>query len=179
VKLKDKLSAPGTDRFVENYDSFYTIVFNSIYSKVNNYHDAEDICQEVFIRFYDRMAEIENPRKWLFGCLRLVVFDFYKVRQKKEVNIDELLDDIGMGYVNGFRDSRMMIKQVIDDICNETGDRDASLFELVAVYNYSFVQASKHLNLNYKQARYRYGVFAERIVEKLKEKGINNIEDLL
>ena len=119
MKLKDKLSDPGTDRFVENYDSYYSIVFNSIYSKVSNYHDAEDICQEVFIRFYDNMEEVENPRKWLFGCLRLVVFDYYKVKQKKDIDVDELFDDIGMGYVNGFRDSRMMIKQVIDDICSE------------------------------------------------------------
>jgi DNA-directed RNA polymerase specialized sigma24 family protein len=179
VNLKDKLSDPGTDRFVENYDSYYSIVFNSIYSKVNNFHDAEDICQEVFIRFYDRMEEVENPRKWLFGCLRLVVFDYYKMKQKKDIDVDELFEDIGMGYVNGFRDSRMMIKQVIDDICSESGDRDASLFELVAVYNYSFVQASRHLNLNYKQARYRYNVFAERVLGRLKEKGINNIEDML
>ena len=179
MKLKDKLSDPGTDRFVENYDSYYSVVFNSIYSKVSNYHDAEDICQEVFIRLYDNFDQVENPRKWLFGCLRLVVFDYYKLKQKKEINVDELFDDIGMGYVNGFRDSRMMIKQVIDDICAEIGDRDASLFELVAVYNYSFVQASKQLNLNYKQARYRYNVFADRVLERLKDKGISNIEDLL
>ena len=179
MKLREKLSDPGIERFVENYDSYYSLIFNSIFSKVSNYHDAEDICQEVFIRFYGKMAEIENPRKWLFGCLRLVVFDYYKMKQKKDIDADELFDDIGMGYVNGFRDSRMMIKQVIEDICNESGDRDASLFELVAVYNYSFVQASKQLNLNYKQARYRYGVFADRVTEKLKEKGISNIEDLL
>jgi len=179
VKLKEKLSDPGTDRFVENYDSCYSIIFNSIYSKVNNFHDAEDICQEVFIRYYDNLDEVQNPRKWLFGCLRLVVFDYYKVKQKKDIDVDELFEDIGMGYVNGFRDSRIMIKDVVDDLCNESGDRDASLFELVAVYNYSFVQASKHLNLNYKQARYRYNVFAQKVVEKLRDKGINNIEDLL
>jgi len=179
VKLKKRITDPGTVRFVENYDSYYSIVFNSIYSKISNYHDAEDICQEVFIRFYDNIEEIENPRKWLFGCLRLVVFDYYKGKQRKDVNVDELFDDITMGYVNGFRDTRMMIKQVVDEICSEKGDRDASLFELIAVYDYSFVQASRHLNLNYKQARYRYNVFAGSVVEKLNEKGIKNIEELL
>lgn len=179
MKLKERLSDPETDRFVENYDSYYSIVFNSIYSKTGNYHDSEDICQEVFTRFYNNLDEVETPRKWLFGCLRLVVFDYYKAKQKKDVDVDELFDDIGMGYVNGFRDSRLLIKGAIDELCSESGDRDASLFELIAVYNYSFVQASKQLNLNYKQARYRYNAFAERILTRLKEKGINNIEDLL
>jgi RNA polymerase sigma factor (sigma-70 family) len=179
VNLKQTLSESKTLQFVENYDSYYSIVFSSIYSKVNNYHDSEDICQEVFIRFFNKIEEVDNPRKWLFGCLRIVVFDYYKEKQGKDLNIDELNNDIAMGYVNGFRDARLMIKQAIDEICNESGDRDASLFELVAVYNFSFVQASRHLNLNYKQARYRYKKFSEKVIEKLMEKGVRNIEDLL
>lgn len=179
MKLRKRLSDPGIDRFVDSYDSYYSVVFNSIYSKVSNYHDAEDICQEVFIRFYDNIAVVENPRKWLFGCLRLVVFDYYRMKQKKDIDVDELFEDIGMGYVNGFRDTRMMIKEVIDELCAQEGDRDASLFELVAVYNYSFVQASRQLNLNYKQARYRYSRFSGKVLAKLNERGINNIEDLL
>ncbi len=179
MKLNKELSDPGAERFVESYDSYYSIIFNTVYSRINNYHDAEDICQEVFIRFYDRMNEVVNPRKWLFGCLRIVVLDYYKMKKKKDIDVDELFDDIGMGYVNGFRDTRMMIKHVIDDICNESGDRDASLFELVAVYNYSYAQVSRHLNLNYKQVIYRYNVFAERVFSRLKDLGINSIEDLL
>ena len=179
MKLKDKLSNPRTEQFINNYDSFYSIIFNSIYSKVSNYHDAQDICQEVFIRYYNNLEVIENHRKWLFGCLRLVVFDYYKMKQRKDFDTDVIFEDIGMGYVNGFRDTRVMIKEIIDSLCDEYGDRDASLFELVAVYNYSFVQASRQLNLNYKQARYRYNVFAERVLGKLRDKGIHNIEDLL
>ncbi len=179
VKLNESLSYPGKNRFIEVYDSYYSLLFSTVYSRVNNYHDAEDICQEVFIRFLDNFDKVENPRKWIFGCMRLVVFDHYKTKKKSAVNVDELFDDIGMGYVNGFRDARMTIRQAMDEICSERGDVDSSLFELVAVYNYSFVQASRHLKLNYKQARYRYNVFAGLVLQRLKEKGINNIEDLL
>lgn len=179
MNLRQTLSEARTLHFIENYDSFYTIIFSSIYSKVNNYHDAEDICQEVFFRFYNKIDEVENPRKWLFGCLRIVVLDYYKEKKGKELDIDKLSDNISMSYVNGFRDARMMIKQAIDEICDERGDSDASLFELIAVHNFTFVQASKHLNLNYKQARYRYKIFTEKVLEKLMEKGVKNIEDLL
>jgi DNA-directed RNA polymerase specialized sigma24 family protein len=179
VNLRQTLSEARTLRFIENYDSYYSIIFSSIYSKIGNYHDAEDICQEVFFRFFNKIEEVESPRKWLFGCLRIVVLDYYREKKGKELDLDELSDNIAMSYVNGFRDTRMMIKQAIDEICDERGDTDASLFELVAVYNFTFVQASKHLNLNYKQARYRYRVFTEKVLEKLMEKGVRNIEDLL
>jgi len=179
VNFKRRLNAPETEQFIKSYDSYYSLVFSTIYSKINNFHDAEDICQEVFIRFYNKMDEVENPRKWLYGCLRIVVLDYYKEKRHKDVDTDELFDDISLGYVNGFRDTRMMLKHAMDEILDKHGDRDASLFEMIAVYNYTFVEAARHLNLGYKQARYRYSRMAEMLMEKLREKGVERLEDLL
>ena len=179
MNLRQRLRAPETESFIENYDSYYSLVFSTVYSRVNNFHDAEDICQEVFIRFFDKMGEVESPRKWLFGCLRIVVLDYYKEKRHRDIDIEELFDDMSIGYVNGFRDTRMMLKNVMDEIFEEEGDRDAALFEMVAVYNYTFAEAAKHLGLGYKQARYRYYTLASKLIERLKEKGVERIEDLL
>lgn len=179
MNVRKSLSAPETGSFIESYDSYYSLVFSTVYSKVNNFHDAEDICQEVFIRFYDKMGEVENPRRWLYGCLRIVVLDYYKEKRHRDVDIDELFDDISMGYVNGFRDTRMMLKSVLDEILDEDGDRDSALFEMIAVYNYTFAEAARHLNLGYKQARYRYNTMASKLIERLKSRGVERIEDLL
>jgi len=179
VNVRNRLGAPGTGSFIENYDSYYSLVFSTVYSKISNFHDSEDICQEVFIRFYNKMDEIESPRKWLYGCLRNVVLDYYKEKRHTDIDIDTLFDDIGLGYVNGFRDTRMMLKNVMDEIFETEGDRDAALFEMIAVYNYSFAETAKHLNLGYKQTRYRYYNMASKLMDKLREKGIERIEDLL
>jgi DNA-directed RNA polymerase specialized sigma24 family protein len=179
VKLTTRLSDPKIARFSDNYDSFYSLVFSIVLSKVTNYDDAEDICQEVFIRFYRKIDEIESPRKWLLGCLRIVVLDYYKVKKSKDVDVDMLFDDMSMSYVNGFRDTRIMITQALQEIYEHEGDRDAALFDLITLHNYSFVQASKQLDLNYKQALYRYEKICEKLKAKLKERGIQNIEDLL
>ena len=179
MNVRNKLSAPETELFIESYDSYYSIIFSTVYSKINNFHDAEDISQEVFIRFHDKIGEIENPRKWLFGCLRNAVFDHYKQKHHRDEDIDTIFDDIALGYVNGFRDTRMILKNTMDELFEETGNRDAPLFELIAVYNYSFAEAARHMNLNYKQARYRYKAVALKLSEKLREKGIERVEDLL
>ncbi len=179
MNVRKSLAAPETESFIESYDSYYSLVFSTVYSKVNNFHDAEDICQEVFIRFYSKMDEVQNPRKWLYGCLRIVVLDYYKEKRHRDVDIDELFDDISLGYVNGFRDTRVMLKNVMEEVFVEEGDRDAALFEMIAVYNFTFVEAAKHLNLGYKQARYRYNSMASKLMEKLKARGIERIEELL
>ncbi len=182
MKLTGSLADPKVENFTKHYHLFYSLVFSIVYSRINNYHDAEDICQEVFIRFYRKLDEINNPRKWLLGCLRIVVLDFYKERNRGHEDLDSLLNDIDMGYVNGFKEARVVISRVIDEISDECrGDEigDDSIFQLVAVYRYSIAEAARHLKLNYKQARYRYNRICEKILSRLREKGIKELGDLL
>jgi DNA-directed RNA polymerase specialized sigma24 family protein len=182
LKLSGSLADPKVDNFNKLYNSFYSLVFSIIFSKVNNYHDAEDICQEVFLRFYGKLDEIDNPRKWLLGCLRIVVLDFYKQKNRSGEDIDALFNDISMGYVNGFKEARIIISQIIDEVSDESGDddgSDASIFNLIAIYKYNIVEASRHLKLNYKQTRYRYNRICEKIMSRLRDKGIKELGDLL
>jgi len=179
VSFTVKSAASHIEKFILVYESCYSVVFSSVHVRVNNYHDSEDICQEVFIRFYDRIEEIENPRKWLFGCLRIVVLDYYKRKYSKDIDIEEFFDDMSLSYVNGFRDTRVMIQEILNHMTEEENAADMSLFDLVAVHNFSFVEAAKHLGISYKQARYRYGRISAKIMAGLKEKGINSIEELL
>jgi RNA polymerase sigma-70 factor (ECF subfamily) len=179
VSVKERLTGERAEAFVRVYNSYYSLIFSSIRSRVENFHDAEDICQEVFIRLYDRFDEVDNPRKWIYGCLRLVVLEHYRARYSRDVNVDELLDDIGMGYVNGFREARIMIRDTLDELRAEGEATDIPLFELVSVYHYSLAEAARHLGITYKQARYRYSLTAQRLADGLKKKGVKGIEDLL
>lgn len=177
--MTDRQPDEKTARFNREFDSYYTLVFNIVLAKVSNYHDAEDICQEVFSIFYRKLDEVESPRRWLLGCLRNVVYEYYREKRHKDIDVAVLFDDISMGYVNGFRDARIAIHQTIEEVYAEEEESDAVLFDLVALYNYSFAEACVHCNISYKQAVYRYNRVSARIRSKLKEKGISNLEDLL
>jgi RNA polymerase sigma-70 factor (ECF subfamily) len=179
VSVKERLTGTRAEAFVQVYNSYYSLIFSSIRSRVENFHDAEDICQEIFIRLYDRFDEVNNPRKWLYGCMRLVVLEHYRARYSRDVNVDELLDDIGMGYVNGFREARIMIQDTLEELRRDGEEPDMPLFELVSVYHYSLAEAARHLGISYKQARNRYSMTAQRLSDGLKKKGVKGIEDLL
>jgi len=179
MKLINHLEDPKSIDFAKYFDAYYSLIFSVILSKVNNFHDAEDICQEVFLRFYRKIDEIEHPRTWLHGCLRNVVFDYYKRRNSSDEEIELLFDDMSMGYVNGFRDARITITKVLQELVTEDREGDIAVFELVALHNFTFSQASDHLGISVKQARYRYNRATDRVRQKLKDKGINRIEDLL
>jgi len=167
------------DAFTEAHADYYPLVFSTVYTKVGNVDDAREICQEVFIKLYEKMDEVENPRKWLYGALRLAVFDYYRKKRGGEVNIDEIMDSVGMTFVNGFRDSRIIIKEVLNDTGLFADELDGAVFELVAYSNYSYSETGKELGLTKRQVEYRYVKLTERILDEFKKRGIKHIEDLL
>ena len=94
-------------------------------------------------------------------------------------DVEDVLDDAAMTFVNGFRDVRIIIKDAIESMENFGGERDRALFDLVAVNGFTYEEAGAQLGMSVRQARYRYGLAVERILDFLAKKGIKNLEDLL
>lgn len=166
------------DTFTEIYNGFYPLVFSAVYTKVENIDDTKDICQDVFIKFYEKFDDIEDHRKWLYGALRLAVFEFYR-KKKGNINIDDLFNDISLTFVNGFRNARIILSEAFDNIENFSNENEKTLFDLIAVYNYSYTEAGKELGLTKRQVEYKYRSIVDRILDYLKKQGIENIGDLL
>jgi RNA polymerase sigma-70 factor (ECF subfamily) len=165
--------------FAETYGDLYPVVFSAIYSKVGNLEDAEDISQELFIKLFNKLDEVENRRKWLYGALKLEVMAFYRKKKPGAVDIDEMFNDVALTFVNGFRDTRIMINDAIEDLDNFSDPADQALFDLVAVRNFSYEEAGAQLGLSKRQIRYRYGLIVDRLVDYFKKRGINSLEELL
>ena len=58
--------------FCQKLEKYKNTVFRAAYSYCGNKSDAEDISQEVFLKFYtlDRVFQSENEEKaWLISCL--------------------------------------------------------------------------------------------------------------
>lgn len=166
------------DRFTENHKKYYPLVFSAVYTKVENIDDAKDICQEVFIRLYENYENVIDVRKWLYGTLRNVVLEFFR-KNNKNTDIDEVFKDISLTFVNGFRDTRIIISEAMEDMEHFNGEDEKILFDLVAVYNYSYTEAGRQLGFTKRQVEYKYRRIVDNILDKLTKKGIRNLEDLL
>lgn len=167
------------DLFTEAYYQYYTVVFNAIYVKVNSVDDAEDICQEVFVRFYNKIDEIQNIKQWLYGTLKLVVLEYYRKRTTDQVNIDDVFNDVALTFVNGMRESRIIISEAINSIDSQLDDEERTVFELIAFYNYTYKETAKHLGMTLRMVEYRYCRIVDRIMDYLRKKGIKEMDELL
>ena len=166
-------------KFTDVYSKFYSVVSGTIYTKINNYDTTEDLTQEVFLRFYNKLETIENPRKWLLGALRNVVLEFFKQKSHTTVDIDDIFDDVNVTYTNGFRDARIIIAEAIENDSIYKNDTERILFELIAVQNYSYLEVKRELGLSVHIIQYHYTRICKKIAHELKQRGIDNIEDLL
>ncbi len=165
--------------FAEAYGDYYPLVFSIVYTKVGNIEDAEDICQEVFIKFYEKLETIENRRKWLYGALRLQIFSHFRKKSRGSVELDEVADDVGFSFVNGFRDVRIILEEAFDETANFNDERERVLFDLIAIRHFTYEEAGRQLGWNKRQVRYRYGEIVKRVLDYLRKKGIDKLEDLL
>lgn len=159
------------------FNKYYPLVFNIVLSKVGNEHDADDICQEIFLAFFEKFEEVENHRKWLFGTIRNIVIRHYEKKSKSDIDIENIMNDISFSYVNGFRDLRIMVNDAVNNV--ELDEEETMLIDYIAYNRYSYNNVSRIMGLTRKQVIYRYSRAVDRILRYLKEKGIHNIEDLL
>lgn len=166
-------------KFTGIYSDLYSVIYNGIYAKIRDEDLAGDLAQEVFTRFYEKMDEVESPRKWLFGTMRFVLLEHYKKNSVSTVDIDDIFIDENIQYVNEFRDTRIILQEAFNAPDNYRDEQERVIYELIAIKNYTHEEVARMTGLTKRQVSYRYKSVADRIVDYLKKKGVNNLEELL
>jgi RNA polymerase sigma-70 factor (ECF subfamily) len=84
-------------------------LYGFIYGLVRNTHDAEDVLQEVWLRFFNAVAEgveIQDQAKWCRGTARNLILHYWRDRRDDKVIVDqELLDLAELAYTEQDRNS--------------------------------------------------------------------------
>lgn len=82
------------DYFLLSYDNYADAIYRFVLMKVSDREKAEDITQDVFMRFWQALKEgtvLRNDRALLYAIARNLVIDWY--RKKKETSLDALTEE--------------------------------------------------------------------------------------
>lgn len=127
--------AETKDEFLTVYDRYADDIFRFCAMKVSRRELAEDITQEVFMRFWQQMRqgeEIRNERALLYTMARNLVIDWY--RRQKEQSLDAMTDQ-GLEFANEDHrtiEERAQMREAIDAIQTlDEPSRDALLLRFV------------------------------------------------
>jgi RNA polymerase sigma-70 factor, ECF subfamily len=164
------------EQFSSAYMELYPLIYSSVLARIGNRDDADDICQEIFVIFYDKFDTIQNRRTWLFGTMKNVLLNHYR-KKNRTVNIDDDFDGIGHTFTNGFRDTRILLQEAIENV--ECSEEDRVILDLVATFNFTYAHVAGLLGRTRRQVEYRYGTLVKSIQDYLEKKGIKDIAELL
>lgn len=171
-----KTESPAKESsFRQIYSDNYAVIMNLINKHIGNFHDAEEICQNLFITMYNKFDEIENPGSWLRGAVRYEVMTYFRKKDKNgnAVSLDNLQEEIAPEQSSNDSDLPIILKEAIDRTENYENDKDRALFQLIAINNYSYAEAAGELGMSRRQAEYAYGKIVQKIVAHLKSRGIS------
>jgi RNA polymerase sigma factor (sigma-70 family) len=161
--------------FRKIYSDNYAVIMNLINKYIGNFHDSEEICQNLFITLYNKFGEIDNHGKWLRGAVRFEVLAYYRKNDKtgNAVSLDNLEEEPVTVQNNNDSDLTIILREAIERIENYENDQDRVLFQLIAINKYSYAEAAAELGISRRQAEYAYSKIIQKIVAHLKSKGIS------
>ena len=120
--------------FTDVYNLYYPLVFNTVYTKVSIKEDANDICQEIFLILLEKFESVEDAKRWLLGTMKNILYEYYRKRKKAniDIDIDSDFNDIAITFVNGMKETRILLEEAIDNIA--LSREESLILEYIAYY---------------------------------------------
>jgi RNA polymerase sigma-70 factor, ECF subfamily len=121
-----------TTQFLANRHSLFAF----IYGFIRNTHDAEDLFQEVWVRFSRALGEgvaIEDPAKWSRGTARHLILHYWRDRRQEKVVVDqELMELVELAFTEqeGHPDYWLARQQALRECLERLPERSRYLLRL-------------------------------------------------
>jgi RNA polymerase sigma factor (sigma-70 family) len=177
--IKDKKKR---ESFISAYEKYYPVIFHRIFKSIGIKEDVEDICHDVFIELYNKLEDVNEPIKWLMTVTRNQIALYYRkknVKSEDSIDLLNLEENKSISVTDSAKETRILLSQEIENADNYSDETDRILFELIAIFKYSYKEAALQLGLTRRQIVYRYKKIINKMIINLRSKGIINIKDIL
>ncbi|MDR2292650.1 MAG: RNA polymerase sigma factor [Prevotellaceae bacterium] len=171
LKLK-KNKINELESIIEEYQDQ---LFSFAFFRVGSYHIAQDIVQDVFLKFFQnkkKLRSVKNIKTYLMKSISNACVDYKRKYGKIKIeNIEFINSNIADDEKNN--EEKMCIVEFIriEDLLSELPAEQAEVIKLKFVDGLNFVESAGILNVsvNTVKSRYRYGI--DKLKQNNKIKG--------
>jgi RNA polymerase sigma-70 factor, ECF subfamily len=162
---------------------FYPPVFGLLCKWTGNWHDAEDLAQETFLKAYKYLARFrsgENFRAWLFQIAINLAHDLH--RDRKTAFLTSPIDDAVLEAIDPEPAPeetlhRKQILQIIHQMLPEFSPRERSVFVLKTMEGLENDEIARLLGISSTTVRRFYGIVRQKIMRALEEQKPGLLQD--
>ena len=142
---------PSIDKI---YEEYYQKVFSYINSRINNYHDSEDLCEDVFTKVFRNLEKFDESKSalstWIFNITKNTLIDFYRTRHDSY----ELLDNYE------YEEEKDGVSEAeLADLAaalNKLSDEEKDIIVLKYYEGYSLKEIGEKMSLSYGVVKLRH-----------------------
>lgn len=175
ISLLVKKCKKGNIKAYESLIDLYgKSIFNIIYKMTSNYHDSNDLTQEVYIKIYKNISKFNEESSfwtWVYKIAINICKDYY--RKQNRFNEESLNNENEDGKVIEIIDNNNYIEDIliqkyelqkISNAVNLLNFNHKEIILLKDIYNYSYIEISAMLEISEGTVKSRLN----RAREKLK-----------
>ena len=170
---KELLRLIARDReesFISLYEETRIDIFTFALSILNNYHDAEDVMQDVFVKVKLQAGtcnDFENANGWLMRVTRNTALDF--IRKKRRCVIDEEITKKSnvLAIENNVAENSLFISELFNEL--KPDERQIVVLHLVSDLTHRTIAKVLNLPLTTVKWRYRKAILHLEKIAKRKE----------
>jgi RNA polymerase sigma-70 factor (ECF subfamily) len=154
-ELFRRIAQGEEDAFAALYEEIRKDIFAFALSILNDYHDAEDVLHEVFVKVKlqaGRCRDFENINGWLIRVTKNTAIDF--IREKRRQIVDE---ELSKGGSHAEEEITMADHSMfISELFRELGDEERQIVVLHLISDLTHKTIAKALNLPLTTVKWRY-----------------------
>ena len=140
----------------ELYTQYRGKVLGYIRARVNNREDAEDLCQDVFVKVFraaDRYdAEKSAPGTWIYAVTRNAVIDYFRKNRPAEELPEDLTDD-------ALPEDAVMQTALLDELAEALEQLPDELTDIIVARYYDrlpLTEIAERMGLSYGAVKLRH-----------------------
>jgi RNA polymerase sigma-70 factor (ECF subfamily) len=146
-ELVRRVLSGDRDAFGALVERYKGMVYGVAYAHLRNFHDAQDLSQEVFIKAFLNLSSYDPARpfgNWLYVITRRMAIDRLRGRREMKELTDEIIDRSPTPDV---RAERREMQRLLKDALSRLSERNRETFCLYYMDGYSIREISRILSV--------------------------------
>ena len=154
---KTELAESEPPLFLNIFNQYHKKIFNFIYRMTQDYHLAQDLTQEVFLRIYQKepdLNEHQNFQGWIFRVARNLCLNALRNERSKISHENELRNKTGGVWVEAnnpdydltARETRQVVKKGIAELNNN--QREVLILKVYHNFSYQEIAEITHSSVS-------------------------------
>lgn len=133
---------------------------------------AEDLVQDAFLRLHEQWAEVENPRAWLFRCVRNRAYNHLRDHKRETLSGETDRDGDEGREAPDETLGRLEAAGMVHLLLGELDQRDRELIHLKYFEDLKYSQISQRTSMSVGNVGYRLHHILKSLAEGLRKAGI-------